>query len=70
MALRGTVKWFNTEKGYGFIKPDDGGKDIFVHHTAIKMEGFRALKEEERVEFEVETGPKGIQAKNVIRISP
>lgn len=69
MALRGTVKWFNDEKGYGFIKPDDGGRDIFVHHTAIKMEGFRTLKDGERVEFEVETGPKGLQAKNVIRIT-
>jgi cold shock protein len=64
------VKWFSTEKGYGFIKPDDGGKDIFVHHKDIKMEGFRALKEDERVEFDVETGPKGVQAKNVIRLSP
>lgn len=69
MALRGTVKWFNTEKGYGFIKPDDGGKDIFVHHKDIKMEGFRKLEEDERVEFDVETRAKGVQAINVIRIS-
>jgi CspA family cold shock protein len=68
MALRGTVKWFNNEKGYGFIKPDDGGRDVFVHHTAIQMDGYRSLEEDQRVEFEVETGPKGIQAKNVHRI--
>lgn len=63
----GTVKWFNDQKGYGFIRPDDGGKDIFVHHTAIAMKGFRSLAEGERVSFEVEKGPKGVQATNVVK---
>jgi len=63
--MRGTVKWFDEKKGYGFIKPDDGPKDIFVHHSSIKMEGFRTLAEKQRVEFEVEQGPKGLQATNV-----
>lgn len=70
MALRGMVKWFNDTKGYGFIRPDDGGKDIFVHHTAIQMQGYRSLQEGERVEFEVENGPKGLQASNVVKIAP
>ena len=61
----GTVKWFNNTKGYGFIAPDDGGEDVFVHHTAIKMEGYRKLVEGQKVEFEVTTGPKGFQAQNV-----
>ena len=61
----GTVKWFNDAKGYGFITPDGGGKDVFVHHTAIQMDGFRTLKEGERVEFDVTQGPKGLQAANV-----
>ena len=61
----GTVKWFNNTKGYGFIAPDDGGEDVFVHHTAIKMEGYRKLVEGQKVEFEVATGPKGLQAQNV-----
>jgi CspA family cold shock protein len=69
MALRGTVKWFNDAKGYGFIKPDDGGKDLFVHHSSIKMDGFRTLSEGERVEYSVEAGPKGPQATDVYRIS-
>jgi CspA family cold shock protein len=60
----GTVKWFNDAKGYGFIS-QEGGEDVFVHHTAIKMDGFRTLKEGERVEFEVTQGPKGLQAANV-----
>jgi len=68
MALRGTVKWFSTEKGYGFIKPDDGGKDIFVHYKSIKMEGFRSLAENERVEYDVQQGSKGVQAINVARL--
>jgi cold shock protein len=63
MAL-GTVKWFNDAKGYGFIS-QEGGEDVFVHHTAIQMDGFRTLKEGEPVEFEVTQGPKGLQAANV-----
>jgi CspA family cold shock protein len=60
----GTVKWFNDAKGYGFIS-QEGGEDVFVHHTAIQMDGFRTLKEGEPVEFEVTQGPKGLQAANV-----
>jgi CspA family cold shock protein len=61
----GIVKWFNAEKGFGFITPDEGGPDIFVHHTAIQMRGFRALEENARVSFEIVQGPKGPQASNV-----
>jgi CspA family cold shock protein len=60
----GTVKWFNDAKGFGFIS-QEGGEDVFVHHTAIDMDGFRTLKEGERVVFEVNQGPKGLQAANV-----
>lgn len=63
MAL-GTVKWFNAEKGYGFIA-QDGGKDVFVHHTAIAMDGFRTLEDGARVRFTVVNGPKGPQADEV-----
>jgi CspA family cold shock protein len=62
----GTVKWFNDAKGFGFIS-QEGGEDVFVHHTAITMDGFRTLKEGERVEFDVVQGPKGLQAANVRR---
>jgi CspA family cold shock protein len=62
----GTVKWFNDAKGFGFIS-QEGGEDVFVHHTAITMDGFRTLKEGERVEFDVTRGPKGLQAANVRR---
>jgi cold shock protein len=62
----GTVKWFNDAKGFGFIS-QDGGEDVFVHHTAISMDGFRTLKEGERVEFDITQGPKGLQAANVRR---
>ena len=61
---RGTVKWFNDAKGFGFIA-QDGGKDVFVHHTAIVAEGFRSLAEGDTVEFDVVEGPKGLQAANV-----
>ncbi|GAP13341.1 cold-shock DNA-binding protein family [Longilinea arvoryzae] len=61
----GTVKWFNNEKGYGFIAQENG-PDVFVHHTAIQSEGFRTLKEGQKVEFSIEQGPKGPQATNVI----
>jgi CspA family cold shock protein len=64
---QGTVKWFNDSKGFGFIK-QDGGEDVFVHHTAIQAEGFRSLSEGDRVEFEVARGPKGLQAQNVRKI--
>jgi CspA family cold shock protein len=60
----GTVKWFNDAKGFGFIS-QEGGEDVFVHHTAIQMDGFRTLKEGEKVEFDVVQGPKGLQAANV-----
>lgn len=62
----GTVKWFNNAKGYGFIAPAEGGDDVFVHYSAIKSEGYKSLKEGQEVSFETETGPKGLQAMNVI----
>jgi len=61
----GTVKWFNESKGFGFITPADGGKDVFVHFSAIRAEGFKALAEGQSVNFNVEDGPKGPQATNV-----
>jgi len=61
----GTVKWFNDDKGYGFITPHEGGKDVFVHHSAIGGEGFKSLGEGMKVEHEVEDGPKGPQARDV-----
>ena len=63
----GTVKWFSDQKGYGFITPEDGSKDCFVHHNAIQGEGYKSLNEGQAVEFEVEDGPKGPQAKNVVK---
>jgi CspA family cold shock protein len=62
---QGTVKWFNATKGYGFIAPDDGGADVFVHHTAIVSNGFRTLEENQRVEFTAGQGAKGPQAEQV-----
>ena len=61
----GTVKWFNDEKGFGFITPDDPGKDLFVHHSAIQADGFRSLAEGAKVQFESEPSPKGPKAINV-----
>ncbi len=62
---QGTVKWFNAEKGYGFIAQDGGGADVFVHHSAIQTQGYRTLEENQRVEFEVTQGQKGPQAEQV-----
>jgi CspA family cold shock protein len=68
MRITGTVKWFNDEKGYGFITRDDGEKDVFCHHTAIQADGFRSLAEGQKVEFEVVQGQKGPAAENVTRL--
>jgi cold shock protein len=65
--MRGTVKWFNDAKGYGFIAQDAGG-DIFVHFSAIQMDGFKTLREGEEVEFEIETRDRGLHARNVMRV--
>lgn len=64
-TVTGTVKWFNAEKGFGFIAQPEGGADVFVHHSAIQMSGYRSLEEGQRVEFELQEGPKGLQATNV-----
>ena len=61
----GIVKWFNDSKGFGFITPDDGGKDLFAHHSEIQMNGFKTLQEQQRVEFEVQNGPKGPAASRI-----
>ena len=64
---RGKVKWFNSQKGYGFITPESGN-DVFVHHSAIQGSGYKSLEEGQEVEFEVEKGPKGEQATNVVKL--
>lgn len=66
--VKGTVKWFNDQKGFGFITPESGTKDVFVHHSAIVADGFRSLTEGDRVEFSIEQGQKGPAAANVQKI--
>jgi CspA family cold shock protein len=65
LMAQGTVKWFNGEKGFGFIAPDDGSKDVFVHYSEVQGSGFRTLEENQRVQFDIEQGPKGPQAVGV-----
>lgn len=65
---KGTVKWFNDNKGYGFITQDNGGPDIFVHHSAISGDGYKSLNEGDQVEYETTEGPKGLQASNCVKI--
>jgi len=66
--IKGTVKWFNDQKGFGFIAPESGSKDVFVHQSAIMSAGFRSLSEGDQVEFSVEQGPKGPSAANVQKV--
>ena len=69
MRTTGTVKWFNNDKGFGFITPEDGSKDLFVHHSAIQGSGFKTLAEGAKVEFDITQGAKGEQASNVTVVS-
>jgi cold shock protein len=64
-VAQGTVKWFNADKGYGFIAPDDGTPDVFVHKSAIEADGYSGLQDSQRVEYDVSRGPKGLQAQHV-----
>jgi len=64
MAI-GVVKWFNSEKGYGFITPEDGGKDVFAHYSEIQAQGYKTLEENQRVSYDLGQGPKGVAAKNI-----
>ena len=66
--IQGRIKWFNESKGFGFIEPDEGGQDVFVHYSSISENGFKTLREGERVSFEVTQGTKGPQASNVVKI--
>ncbi len=66
---KGTIKWFSDQKGYGFVTPEGGKKDVFVHYSALQGEGFKSLREGETIEFDITNGPKGEQAANVRKIS-
>ena len=65
---QGTIKWFSDQKGYGFVTPDGGGKDVFVHFSALQGDGFKSLAEGQKISFDITTGPKGEQAANVVKI--